>query len=40
MLSMNDMIIFEKDVVWSVYNPNNFAKKFELKILLKDWIVF
>lgn len=30
---MNDTILIEKDYVWKVYNPNNFAKTFELKLL-------
>ncbi len=33
---MNDSIIFKKDYIWSIYNPNNFAKKFELTIFLKE----
>ena len=30
---MNDTIIIDKDCIWKVYNPNNFAKTFELKLL-------
>ena len=34
---MNDTIIFENDNIWSIYNPNNFAKRFELSLIfLKD----
>jgi hypothetical protein len=33
---MNDSIIFEKDNIWSIYNPNNFAKSFELTIIFLE----